>query len=690
MSQPDERTHGSGQERPPVTAMYRNRHRLGTTLVEVLVVIVVFLVGILAVIQIFPKGYQILLLTRGKSVSQALARDTMESLAARSDELPEQIVSVHYDSNGNMIVDSNRDPSDLGPVGATLAADGTMLDASGNPLGPWQLVSGSNAFRRIVGEGRRVPAPGAVGAPGSGSAYYGGLMVLQFGPINYQPATISRPSNLAVYGNDLEQLVGQPAPQDLRTEYQYFVVNGGTSTIQVLLPTGPLIRKYHVSFSAYVNTSTGVVKRDYAEIPVVSLDPTVPDVSGQYPLVGQTLTILANDSSIVSVDLNTLRVQRAFTKIDRASAFDTTDPYQYKLLNENLGVLLFNPIGHEVYISRNGNDRQPLQARVNYDVYDWRILHDDFRVDAGVTPGEPSIANPQLLSCQHKLPVDSLKVAGLAGADGLPNPPIAPLESVRTDGTTDTSAANGNGTDNFVLVDLQTGGVYCENNPQFTTQRLIHVDKSTGIVSIEDMDGLKANGITGALLLPDGNIVQVQMDNRAIRALYMARQEISVQVLKAAAQYSISSSPVNLSPGQFYIGGTVSGVGQPWRIYFPRSDNGRKVTIGEVTYRNSGSSYVQTLTGQDFMIKSRPDPTLSLPSVDLTDVDGFATAIDFTNGIGARSIKGASVAVRVLWNPDMFRLTNDPALNITKLEQWGRGWRKTTNETYMQRGENIK
>ena len=78
MSQPDERTHGSGQERPPVTAMYRNRHRLGTTLVEVLVVIVVFLVGILAVIQIFPKGYQILLLTRGKSVSQALARDTME------------------------------------------------------------------------------------------------------------------------------------------------------------------------------------------------------------------------------------------------------------------------------------------------------------------------------------------------------------------------------------------------------------------------------------------------------------------------------------------------------------------------------------------------------------------------------------------------------------------------------------
>jgi len=77
MSQPDERTYGSGRQRPPVNAMRRNRHSFGTTLVEVLVVMVVFLVGILAVVQIFPKGYQLLLLTRGKSVGQALARNTM-------------------------------------------------------------------------------------------------------------------------------------------------------------------------------------------------------------------------------------------------------------------------------------------------------------------------------------------------------------------------------------------------------------------------------------------------------------------------------------------------------------------------------------------------------------------------------------------------------------------------------------
>ncbi len=680
-----------GRSRLPVSKMQSLKRTLGTTLVEVLVVIVVFLVGILAVIQIFPKGFQLLLLARSKSVAQSLARDTAESLAARSDELPEQIVAVHY-VNGNLVIDSNRDPNDLGPIGVNLAKDGAMSDASANSLGNWQGVTGSNVFRRVIGEGRRVPAPGAVGAPGSGTGYFGGLMVLQFGPISYQPATISTPSNLAVYGNDLQQIIGIPAIQDLRTDYQFFVANPNDSTIQVLLPSGQYARNYRVSFSAYVTTPSGLTKRDYTELPLVSLAANVPDASGQYPLVAKALVGgggLVNDP-VVSVDLNTLRVQRSFTMIAKTATFDPNEPYEYKLLNENIGVLLFNPVGHEVFVSRNGYDREPLQAKVNYDVYDWRILHDDFRIDAGVTPGEPSVLNPQLLSAQHKLPVQSLKVAGLAGPDGVPNPPITPLETPRSDGTTDTSAANAQGTDNFVLVDLETGGVFCEYNPSFPTQRLIRVDKSNGIVTVEDMDGQKSNGITGALLLPDGTIATVQMDNRAVRALYMTRQEYSVQILKAASQYTYSASAVNLSPGQFYIGGTVSGIGVPWRIYFPVSDNGRKVTVGSVAYLSNADGFSHSMVGQDFAIKQRSDPTLNLPSIDLTDVDGSATGVDFSNGIGAKGIKGASIAVRVLWNPDFFNLTNDSATNMSRLERWGRSWRRTTNETYMQRGDNIK
>jgi len=684
--------------------MQRNRRTLATTLIEVLVVIVVFLIGILAVIQIFPKGFQLLLLNRNREVAQALARDYVEMLKSKPDQLPEQIVSAYYDLNGNLIINSAKDPNDLGTLAAAVNGNAFGTDINGVGLGNWQLISGSNVFRRVIGEGRRVPSPRAVG---TGTAYFGGLMILQFGPINYQPATATTPANISVYGNDLEQIIGIPGFQTLRTDYQYFVSSPNNGQIAISLPSGSLgppadtKRQYRVSFSAYVNIGTGpVVKRDYSELVPVVVDDQNPDASGQLPLSVafslQTLLNLNNVSgtpiTLDEVDLNTLRVERFFLPIPKdATPFSQTDPYQYKLLNENLGVILFNPIGNATFVSREGHDREPLTARVNYDVYDWRILHDDFRIDTGVLPGEPSAVDPQVLTAQHKLPIGSLKVAGLAGPDGLPITPIPTLEvPPPVAGTTDTSTANGPSADNFVLVDLDTGGVFCEVNTNNRTQSLITVNKNTGVVTINDIDGDSTNGITGELLLPDGTTMNVQMDNRAVRALYMANQEYSVQVLKAASQYTVSATAANLATGQFYMGGTVATVGQPWRIYFPQSDNGRKVTVGEVTYLRNGDNFVHDLLAQDFLVKVRPGDALNMPSIDLTDVDPNATAISFQNGIGARGIKGASVAVRVLWNPTAFHLTPDGPTNMSKLNQWGQAWRKTTNETFLQKEDNNR
>jgi len=672
------------------TSRQKGRRTLGTTLIEILVVIVVFLVGILAVIQIFPKGFQLLLLNRNKIVAQALARDYVETLKARPDQLPEQIVSAYYDGSGNLIIDSSKDPNDLSTLVSTLNINGFGNDSNALPLGNWQFLTGSNVFRRVIGEGRRVPAPRAVGA-----SAFGGLMVLQFGPIYYRSATITTPANMSVYGNDLQQIIGVPAPQIQRTDYQYFLANPGDGTISIVLPSGSAAdsdRFYRVSFSAYVNSGGSIVKRDYSELtPVRVVGQASVDASGQYPYSAAVSLATLVPDPVQSVDLNTLRVQRFFLPIAKGTTFSPSDPYQYILMNENLGVLLFNPIGNSTTISREGHDREPLSARVNYDVYDWRILHDDFRIDAGVLPGVAS-AGAQTLTTQHKLPVGNLKVAGMAGVDGLGITPIPTLEISQNNGSTDTSIANGARTDNFVLVDLETGGVFCEVNTTNPTQQLITVNKSTGVVNIADLDNDASNGITGELLLPDGTLKVVQMDNRAVRALYMANLEYSVQVLKSAAQYSVSATAANLSPGQFYIGGTVSGVGQPWRIYFPRSDNGRKVTVGEVTYfRNpSVDTYVHDLLGQDFIIRTRPDPTLNLPSIDLTDVDSDAVGVSFQNGIGARGIKGASVAVRVLWNPSTFHLTGDSATNLNNLNLWGQNWRISTNETFLQKEDNNR
>ncbi len=690
MSFSDSMTHLSGHAGRPSL-----KRVLGTTLIEILVVIVVFLVGILAVIQIFPKGFQLLLLNRNKMISQALARDYVESLKLRPDQLPEQIVSAYY-SNGNLVINSGKDPSDLGTIASFINSNGFASDGSGNALGNWAYFTGSNVFRRVIGEGRRVPAPRAVG---TSSQFFGGLMVLQFGPISYQPQNGATPSNLSVYGNDLEQFVGLPNVQAQRTDYQYFVINPTNSAIAIEFPSGNLQqdtynRVYRVSFSAYVsNGSGGVFKRDYTELAPVSIPPQNPDISGQAPLSAAIPLAGVNGlvtDPVVSVDLNTLRVQRFFVQLPKSGqAFSAVDPYQYKLLNENIGVLLFNPIGNGVFISREGHDREPLTARVNYDVYDWRILHDDFRVDIGVLPGEVSSANPQAVFAQHKLPVGGLKVAGNAGPDGLPNTPIPTLETARGDGTTDTSGANGPKADNFVLMDLDTGGIYCEVNPSNPSQNLISIDKSSGVVTFYDLDNDPTNGITGVILLPDGTTVNVQMDNRAVRALYMVNQEFSVQVLKSAAQYSVATTPTNLSVGQFYIGGTQTGLGSATRIYFPNSDNGRKVTIGEVTYVD-GSGVTHDLMGQDFLVTGGNDATVALPFVDLTSVDPSAQSISFANGFGARNVKGASVTVRVLWNPTNFFLTGNSPQNLSSLNRWGQAWRKSTNETFLQKEDNNR
>lgn len=154
--------------------------RKGTSLVEVLVVIVIFSIGILAIVQIFPGGFQALAQTRNQSVATQLGRDEVERLKARPDLLPEQIVPVTYVFSAGdvqILSDASRRADDLGPAAQALDQNGQLLDTGGNPLGNWMYLSGANNSRRIIGEGDVVPAPRQVGN------LYGGLRVLQFGPI---------------------------------------------------------------------------------------------------------------------------------------------------------------------------------------------------------------------------------------------------------------------------------------------------------------------------------------------------------------------------------------------------------------------------------------------------------------------------------------------------------------------------
>src|SRR5687768_16273670 len=164
--------------------MIRSRRTAGTSLVEVLVVIVVFLIGILAIVQIFPGGFRLLGLTASQSRATQLARKEIERLKARASQLPDRIVPVRYIRvNGDLVavVDSNRRTNDLGPTADALDQAGFLFFGADN-LGPWRRASGANMVTRVVGESTIIPAPRPAAGLLSDQFYYGGLMTLQFGP----------------------------------------------------------------------------------------------------------------------------------------------------------------------------------------------------------------------------------------------------------------------------------------------------------------------------------------------------------------------------------------------------------------------------------------------------------------------------------------------------------------------------
>jgi len=632
----------------------------GTTLIEILVVIVVLLVGILAIAQIFPGGLKILQLTRNRSVATALARSEVARLQARADQLPEEIVPVMYTMNGGNVVvsdDATRNPANYGLTQSAVSIDGTgnALDAANNVLGNWKQLSGPNAYRRVIGESSVIPSPQTIGS------YFGSLMVLQFAPILMRaPYT----SGVTVYGNDMAGTDGVPT-LPLRP-YEYYLNSDDTTQPMLYLPADGGV--YRLEATYYANTTSGIQKRDLVDQTIISqvgggfytLNLATGDVTNPNPLALQV------GDTVAGIDFGTVRIARQFQMIPNVQAFSNTTPYEFKILDPNLGLILFNPMGYNYKVLTNSGDRVPLRGRVNYDVLDWRNLHDDFRL-ASVNDAD------------HKLPAGPIKALTGTGADSLAE---TGLDIPLPDGNGNTVSKN------LVVMDLQTGGVLLDVSTVNAGKPLITQDSTNAVLHFSDDDSNPANGLTGEIVLPgQTSAVQVDLVGRPLRAIYQAQGEWSVQVLKAAALYSESYSAPGI--GQYYVGGTNPGLGGlPTRIYFPICDIGQKVSFGQIWYDNGGAT---PLVAQDATLQistSISDPLAPLPSIDIRDLDPSATGIDLSKGYAARDVTGASVFVRVSFNPDIWHVVpTDPATTMQNFNTWLQSWRSETTESYVNGGQ---
>ena len=636
--------------------------------------IVVLSIGILAILQIFPSGLRILAYNRNAEIANKLAQDEAQRFVGRSDQMPEEIDPVYYVYQSGVVktfLDPTRRPGDYSLVNTgNLDINGDVIDGAGHNLGYWPYLSGPNLFRRVIGEGGRVPAPRQVGN------YYGGLMVLQFTPIVYNALD---PGQFQIYGADMDRINGGPQPTDTPQSFQYYAQNIDQSSASLVLPADPFAqREYRLAMAFYVTKGGVTYKKDRDDIsiivapitgggfytlPLLTGDGTNPAAtSPSNPAVGW----LDPGETFDGAELESVRVAREYDQIITTDTF--SDAYQYKLLDPDLGLILFSDQAYNTYELRNGR-REPLEAHVNYDVYDWRVMRDEFRVPDGEVP-------------QVKFELGNWKIMGRRDVD---NTVYKGLSLLLPDGK-GTSARG-----DMAFMDMETGGIILPKSATRTVggapKELIHVDKSVGLATFYDADGDPNNGMTGEIVYPGSTLaVDINLTGRSIRAMYQANGEWMTQVSMAPVVFTVSQTD-SLAVSQYYVGGTQPGVGNATRIYFPMACAGQRVTIDQIWYDDpTNPIQLQTMNNQSFVVQTAPADPTGLAYIDILSVNPNASGFDTTTyGYAVNGVRGASISVRVVWNPTKLEFTNDSAQNLSNLEVWGRSWRNTVAETYSRR-----
>lgn len=604
----------------PITTRVGGRRNAGTSLVEVLVVIVIFLVGILAIAQVFPGGFRVLNQSRDTAIATQLAQAERDRLLGLEQSIPGDVVSARYVADRFVPVveaDTDRRLGDYGLDGTAITNEGMVNASGGNRY--WPYASGPNNTRRIVGERALLSPPRPT---------YGTFAT----PIQLLFAPLDPAGRVTVGSLRLERRVGVPtfaaaADQD---RPHFYVKPDGTA---MYVPRRSVRRVYSLRMAfRQGDHASNVVDAEVAIAPGAGYAEV--DL-GLYGPAGSNFRATPGTVQLVS----------GFTQIAPTAPF-SADPYEFKVVDEVLGRLALNPLAYDAIASES---EDPTRIDVNYDAFDWRILRDDFRV-------------PEQIPARQKLRMRSLKVLGNPGPDGRPYGGLGFNVPAR-DGTP--IAAD------VAVVDMESG--------RFFLPGTFVVDKSLGLITFYDEDASRA-GLQGRVWDAVGGQTVIDLGGRRVRALYQAVGEWAVHFSKSSDAYAATAGRPSL--GEFLVGGPLSGLGQPTRLYFARSELGKSVVVGECWYRDSANN-LRRLNGQSFVIRESASDIL--PYLDIVeaapDAVGFDT--DLTYGYAVRGVRGGSMRILVSRNGESFHLANDSAENVRAFEAWGRNWRRTASETFV-------
>lgn len=569
--------------------MTNRGHAAGISLIEVMVVMVLLLIGIFSVIRLFPPGFLINKETEAATLAARLAQQEVDRFSNNSANLMSAVVPILPVPANNAFgyafrVDTDATPDDL---------------TEGQPNLPGvdpYYYSDVNKIRRIIGEFVRIPIPTPIAA-GKGSVY-----MLSSGPV-YNVPWDGQTESIFVHGAPMfrsVQDVNDPYGPHLFRPQQYAI---DYDDAQVAFFPQDYDRQFLATYSYYdANNVVQTIVDEVISIPAGFVGWVPFTGNNGRPLVPGT-EVISRKFMRITPDPNTGRY-----------VWSQIDPYQYDVLSPNdgtfanVGVLVFNPLGHNFNESAPGGV-QPLSARIDYDVLDWRIIRED-RPMPGAPPYEVRLTLKDIKKL-GELDDDQTQYIGLFRDPSIP-------------------AAN---RVDLLVYNVGTGERIPQIDPN-TGQRNWMVDYKQGIVTFTDGFGSQNQG-------------------GIFRFFYKAHGDWALQIQKAPDLYRYRNTP-NISFAEYYVPLQATDPGRPTRMYFPLMDAGKTVAIRDLWYKDAnGTSH--HVTNESFRINPlrATFETVGgrvLTYIDLTDKHPDAVGWDTApSGIAANGVQGISFKSRVLW-----------------------------------------
>ncbi len=634
----------------------------GFSLVEIMVVLVVLLIGILAIVRLFPPGFLSIARTAEVTAAEAINRQVTDKALA-AENASEAIVAL--DAAGNL----------SSTVLPSFNADLVATDPSLAGKDPWYF-SNINPYRFVMGESFRIPI--ASGTTGQG---YGGIHPLEYGPV--ENTFTGTTDSLLVYGAALQRTIQASVPTIsnpsatpvLRNEAEYAIDYDNLKVAffpRLIDPARPIaFRQFTISYDYYVSTggtiSVQFQPNAYPPNGVVSTVVTVPDVAagtngalpapvwqplynGQYPSdinEGNGMTVpsamylagfppAANVTYPYGMVRESEDVSRKFrlalpnntVEAGGVPTWSSNDAYEYAWYskqspgnNVNPGILIFNPSGHnQPQVTSSGT--KPLVARVDYRIFDNHVMKDDRSV-----PAQSPYTMP--------LSVPFLRLGGDVLDNSNPinnfNPALGTYNGIYRDGS--------NRTPDIIVYNVATG----QEVGDWTNQ---NSPQGTGVLTIDPSGPTTVDQKTGVITL-NKSVVEAQgLQSASLRIFYRTQKDWGVQVQKAAAHYREATAPGSVDFRHYFIGDGVTG--KATRIYFAPCDAGKSVMLGEFYT----TTRIEPYHSMQFQISADPslfDPDLNLPFIDIAPSIGATAFSAQQTGRRVNNVTGLSLKSRVAW-----------------------------------------